>query len=104
MIDRRGGNSFYEISVPQAVIKFKQGFGRLIRTRTDVGVVILLDRRVLTRPYGRVMLAGLPPASRAIGPWAAVRAACEEFFGRHGIEAAAYQEADRGGSEAWDEA
>jgi hypothetical protein len=64
---------------------------------------VLLDRRVLTRPYGRVILAGLPPATRAVGPWAAVRGACEEFFGRHGIEAAVYHEAERGSTEECDD-
>lgn len=62
MIDRRGGNSFYEISVPQAVIKFKQGFGRLIRSRSDRGFVLVLDQRVLTQRYGKMFLKSLPPA------------------------------------------
>jgi ATP-dependent DNA helicase DinG len=46
--------------VPQAVIKLKQGFGRLIRTRTDTGMVAILDPRVRTKPYGRVFLESLP--------------------------------------------
>ena len=53
-----------EYSVPQAAITLKQGFGRLIRTRTDRGVVAILDRRVRTRGYGRVLLDSLPPAPR----------------------------------------
>jgi Rad3-related DNA helicase len=52
-----------------------------------VGVVVLLDRRVLARRYGPLILNGLPPAARVVGPWAEVRAACEEFFARHGIGA-----------------
>jgi Rad3-related DNA helicase len=65
----------------------KQGFGRLIRSRQDVGVVILMDRRVLARRYGPLILSGLPPADRATGSWAQVRTRCEDFFARFGIGA-----------------
>jgi ATP-dependent DNA helicase DinG len=60
-IEARGGNPFLEYHLPQAVIKLKQGFGRLIRTRTDTGQVVILDPRVLTKPYGRTFLTALPP-------------------------------------------
>ena len=63
-IDKRGGNSFAEYTIPTAAIALKQGFGRLIRTRDDAGVVAILDRRLLTRNYGRTLLDSLPPASR----------------------------------------
>ncbi|PYO76409.1 MAG: hypothetical protein DMD67_08610 [Gemmatimonadetes bacterium] len=63
-------------------------FGRLIRSRSDVGAVVLLDRRVVTKPYGALILEGLPRASRVVGHWADVLGACEEFFARHGIEGA----------------
>jgi ATP-dependent DNA helicase DinG len=63
-IEREGGNPFVLYSVPQAAITLKQGFGRLIRTRSDRGVVAILDKRVKTRGYGRVLLASLPPAGR----------------------------------------
>ncbi len=59
-IRTRGGNPFVEYQVPEAVIKLKQGFGRLIRSRTDTGMVVILDPRVLTKPYGRTFLASLP--------------------------------------------
>lgn len=59
-----GGNPFREYQLPQAVIKLKQGFGRLIRTRTDTGSVVILDPRVLTKPYGRTFLEALPPCRR----------------------------------------
>ena len=59
-IQRAGGNSFMEYSVPEAVIKLKQGFGRLIRSRTDTGIVVLLDGRVKTKRYGKVFLSSLP--------------------------------------------
>jgi ATP-dependent DNA helicase DinG len=49
-----------EYTVPQAVIKFKQGFGRLIRSRDDRGGVLILDSRVLSKGYGRIFLKSLP--------------------------------------------
>lgn len=60
-IRARGGNEFMEYSVPEAAIKLKQGVGRLIRTRTDRGLVVILDPRLRTKPYGRVFLQSLPP-------------------------------------------
>jgi ATP-dependent DNA helicase DinG len=59
-IEARGGNSFAEFSLPEAVLKFRQGIGRLIRTRTDRGIVVVLDNRVLTKSYGRVFLEAVP--------------------------------------------
>jgi ATP-dependent DNA helicase DinG len=65
-IEAAGGNAFLDYQVPQAAIKLKQGFGRLIRTATDRGVVVLFDPRVLTKPYGRLFLDALPDAKRFI--------------------------------------
>jgi ATP-dependent DNA helicase DinG len=59
-IEARGGNSFFDYQVPQAVLKLKQGFGRLIRSRTDTGMVVILDPRVLTKGYGQSFLSALP--------------------------------------------
>ncbi len=59
-IKRNGGNPFMELSVPEAVIKLKQGFGRLIRSRTDKGIVVILDSRVRTKRYGQAFLEALP--------------------------------------------
>jgi len=61
-IKEAGGNPFLDYQVPQAVIRLKQGFGRLIRRRTDTGRVVVLDKRILTRYYGRAFLESLPPA------------------------------------------
>lgn len=55
-----GGNPFAEYQLPEAVIKFRQGFGRLIRTRSDKGMVVVLDPRVHTKPYGRLFVQSLP--------------------------------------------
>jgi len=80
-----GVDGFSHYLVPLAALKLKQGFGRLIRTKSDVGAVVLLDRRVVTKRYGATMLEGLPPASKAIGNWPDVRRELEEFFALHSI-------------------
>jgi ATP-dependent DNA helicase DinG len=59
-----GGNPFRDYQLPAAVIKFKQGFGRLIRTRTDHGTVVCLDPRIVTKPYGRLFIDSLPDCRR----------------------------------------
>ena len=65
-IQAAGGNPFFDYQVPQAAIKLKQGFGRLIRSRTDTGLVVVLDPRVLTKGYGRAFLEALPRCRRFI--------------------------------------
>jgi ATP-dependent DNA helicase DinG len=65
-IAEAGGIPFLEYQVPQAVIKLKQGFGRLIRTRADTGLVVILDPRVLTKRYGRLFLEALPACRRYV--------------------------------------
>jgi ATP-dependent DNA helicase DinG len=59
-IERSGGNPFYNYSLPQAVLRLRQGFGRLIRSRDDRGIVAILDPRVRTKRYGRYFLDDLP--------------------------------------------
>ena len=59
-ITRAGGNPFMEYSVPEAIIKLKQGFGRLIRSKTDKGIVVILDPRVKTKRYGKMFIDSLP--------------------------------------------
>ena len=68
-IKQAGGNAFAEYQLPEAVLKLKQGFGRLIRTATDHGSVAILDPRMLTKPYGRVFLDSLPPATVEVEPF-----------------------------------
>ena len=60
-IEARGGNAFGEFSLPEAILKFRQGVGRLIRTKTDTGIVVVLDNRILTKQYGQAFLDALPP-------------------------------------------
>jgi len=88
-LQARGEDGFNHYLLPLAALKLKQGFGRLIRSKSDVGVVILLDNRVVTRRYGQVLLASLPPARRVVAPWGQVRNDVEEFFALHGIGAEA---------------
>lgn len=59
-ITRRGGNPFRDHQLPEAVLKFKQGVGRLIRSKSDTGIIVILDPRVLTRPYGKDFLLSIP--------------------------------------------
>ena len=62
-IKKEGGNPFMDYIVPLAVVKFRQGFGRLIRTKTDKGCVIISDKRVMTKSYGKKFLSSLPECS-----------------------------------------
>ena len=61
-----GGNPFRDYQLPEAILKLKQGFGRLIRTRRDRGMVVILDPRVRTKPYGRMFLASLPKCRQTV--------------------------------------
>jgi Rad3-related DNA helicase len=61
---------FYQYAVPDAILRFRQGFGRLIRTRTDRGVVVVMDGRVLTKRYGELFLESLPRCTTVRGPLA----------------------------------
>ena len=60
LIQARGGDAFTEYSLPEAILKFRQGVGRLIRNKTDRGIVVILDNRIVTKPYGRAFLKALP--------------------------------------------
>jgi len=59
-IKLQGGNPFYDYQLPSAIIKFKQGFGRLIRSKADTGIVVVLDSRIVQKPYGQRFLAAIP--------------------------------------------
>jgi ATP-dependent DNA helicase DinG len=63
-VRRRGGNPFLAEQVPTAAIALKQGVGRLIRRHDDRGVLVLCDPRLVSKPYGRVFMASLPPLTR----------------------------------------
>jgi len=63
-IKKAGGNPFMDYSVPQAILKLKQGFGRLIRSKTDKGIVVILDSRITSKRYGQLFLDALPECKR----------------------------------------
>jgi ATP-dependent DNA helicase DinG len=65
-IEKAGGKPFFDYQVPLAVIKWKQGFGRLIRTKSDTGIIVLFDPRVLTKAYGRTFLEAIPPCKQFV--------------------------------------
>jgi ATP-dependent DNA helicase DinG len=65
-IEDRGGNPFMEYSVPEAILKLRQGIGRLIRNKKDRGIAVILDNRVLTKQYGRQFLKAMPNAPHII--------------------------------------
>lgn len=79
-IEQAGGSSFREFSMPQAVIRFRQGFGRLIRTCTDKGIVIVADPRLVTRGYGTVFSRSLPCPVRKMASPAELLGTIEHFF------------------------
>ncbi len=74
-------DSFNEYYLPEAILKFRQGFGRLIRTASDRGIVAILDRRVLTKQYGRLFLESLPNCTVRQGPTAALPKAASQWIG-----------------------
>jgi ATP-dependent DNA helicase DinG len=78
--ERQGRDAFGDYTVPQAVIKFKQGFGRLIRTKKDRGAVLILDRRVATKRYGATFLRSLPTRRIRQLPRAELFEAMRRFF------------------------
>ncbi|MFN2399648.1 MAG: helicase C-terminal domain-containing protein [Gemmatimonadaceae bacterium] len=79
-IEAQGGDAFREFMIPHAALRLKQGFGRLIRSSTDRGAVVLCDSRVLSKRYGRELLAALPPARRLALPWKEALACLSEFY------------------------
>jgi ATP-dependent DNA helicase DinG len=66
--------------LPLAALRLKQGFGRLIRSKTDRGAVVILDRRVMERGYGRYLMETLAPAPVTAGTWAEIREQLREFY------------------------
>ena len=79
-IRKKGGNSFMELSVPEAIIKFRQGVGRLIRKNTDKGTVVVLDRRIYEKQYGSLFLANVPECKKYYEPVSKILDIIEEFL------------------------
>ena len=79
-IAKRGGSSFMELSVPEAVIKFRQGIGRLIRRSDDKGVVVVLDRRIYEKRYGSVFIASMPECKQLYQPLSEISRRINSFI------------------------
>ncbi len=79
-IESNGGDSFYEYSLPLAVLKFKQGFGRLVRKKTDRGSVVILDKRIIQKQYGKIFLNSLPKCTTLISPMSQIKGRLSAFF------------------------
>lgn len=79
-IEARGEDPFWRYTLPEAALRLKQGFGRLIRTRDDRGAVLVLDDRLLTRRYGPYLRQSLPPSPLVKGVWVDLRRGLEEFY------------------------
>lgn len=84
LITKEGGNPFMSYILPQAVLKFKQGFGRLIRNRTDIGAVLILDSRVVRKGYGNLFLRSLPKCNVHKLPATDILEGMKGFFERSG--------------------
>jgi ATP-dependent DNA helicase DinG len=79
-ITARGGDAFKEYMLPHAALRLKQGFGRLVRSSADRGVVVIADPRVVTKGYGRGLIDGLPPAKKIVGRWADLVGPIRAFY------------------------
>ena len=87
VIERDGGNGFTDYMLPHAALRLKQGFGRLIRTRSDRGAIVILDRRIRERGYGRTLLRSLPPAPVRSGAWQDLREQLRSFYHQGRLDA-----------------
>jgi len=79
-LENRGGNAFMDLSLPEAVMKFKQGFGRLMRRSSDHGVVVVLDGRLLRKRYGGIFLKSLPETKTCFGNLETILKSMENFL------------------------
>jgi DNA polymerase-3 subunit epsilon/ATP-dependent DNA helicase DinG len=71
---------FYQYSLPEAILRFRQGFGRLIRTQYDRGVVVLFDRRIISKRYGQMFIDSLPTCTVRVGPLANLPRAASQWL------------------------
>ena len=81
-ITARGGDPFAEYMLPHASLRLKQGFGRLVRSSADRGVVVIADPRVVTKGYGRGLIDALPPAKRIVGRWTDLVPTIRAFYSK----------------------
>ena len=79
-IVERGGDPFAEYMVPHAALRLKQGFGRLIRSGTDRGAIVIADSRVVNKAYGATLLRAVPPARRILVHWNEISRQLRDFY------------------------
>jgi ATP-dependent DNA helicase DinG len=79
-IGQRGGNAFWELALPDAIIRLRQGFGRLMRRQDDYGAVLILDPRIVRKTYGRYFLDSLPETRTTVSSFQGVLNAFEDFI------------------------
>ena len=79
-IEKNGGNAFMDLSLPEAAMKLKQGFGRLMRRKTDHGIVLILDPRIIRKRYGSILMGTLPDTAKSIGSSKKVLEDMENFL------------------------
>ena len=79
-VEREGGSSFRDYTLPEAVIRFRQGFGRLIRTKRDRGVVVVTDPRLVTKNYGAVFRKSIPASVHTVTSQTELLGRAEDFF------------------------
>lgn len=79
-IQAKGGNPFMDYSIPQAIVKFKQGFGRLIRNKWDRGCIVCLDTRLITKSYGKLFINSLPNCNKIFAPSSKLKEEMEQFY------------------------
>lgn len=80
IIEQNGGNSFLQLSVPEAVVQFRQGFGRLMRRQTDRGMVTVLDKRLLVKTYGKIFIESIPTTKRCFASLKKILYTTEQFL------------------------
>ncbi len=81
-IEKKGGNPFMEFTVPQAVLKFRQGFGRLIRSKNDRGIIAIFDKRIKTKFYGARFIDSLPPCNIVAEPMDSILKYIDRFLNK----------------------
>ena len=79
-VEREGGSSFRDYYLPEAVIKFRQGFGRLIRTKSDRGIVVITDPRIVTKNYGAIFRRSIPATTHSISDMNELLQKVRDFF------------------------
>jgi ATP-dependent DNA helicase DinG len=79
-VEKEGGNPFFSFSLPQAAMRLRQGFGRLMRRKTDRGVVAILDSRIIHKTYGKILLESLPETIQRVKESRFLLQDMENFF------------------------